>query len=179
LVTIRLARTGRKKYSTYRIVAAESSRPTTGKFIAVLGHYNPHSKNLVLKKDQIEKYLQVGAQPSNSVIKLLTQESVKLPAWVRLHTKHRAAKSEPQQASVETPAKPAADEAAKAETPAVAVAAAEASEKTESKAPAATDPDNDHTDTAASEAEQADAATKADDVAAEVALHAAQDADQP
>ena len=71
MLSIRLARTGRNKYPTYRIVAAESARAATGKFVAVLGHYNPHTKELVIKKEEASHYLNNGAQPSNSVIKLL------------------------------------------------------------------------------------------------------------
>lgn len=87
MLVIRLARTGRAKYPTYRIVAAESARAATGRFVEVLGHYNPHTKELVIKREQVEKRLGHGAQPSNSVIKLLQREGVELPAWVKLKTK--------------------------------------------------------------------------------------------
>jgi small subunit ribosomal protein S16 len=87
LLVIRLARTGRTKYPTYRIVAAESARAATGKFVAVLGHYNPHTKEVVIKRDEIAKHLTNGAQPSNTVVKLLIREKVELPAWVKLKTK--------------------------------------------------------------------------------------------
>lgn len=82
-----MARTGRNKYPTYRIVAAESARAATGRFISILGHYNPHTKELVIKKDEIQKHLSHGAQPSNTVIRLLQREQVELPAWVVLKTK--------------------------------------------------------------------------------------------
>ena len=71
MLVIRLARTGRNKYPTYRIVAAESARAATGRFIAVLGNYNPHTKELSLKTDEIKRHMSNGAQPSNTVIKLL------------------------------------------------------------------------------------------------------------
>jgi small subunit ribosomal protein S16 len=87
LLVIRLARTGRNKYPTYRIVAAESKRTATGKFVAVLGHYNPHTKDLVVKREDIQKHLANGAQPSNTVIKLLIREKLDLPKWVKLQTK--------------------------------------------------------------------------------------------
>jgi small subunit ribosomal protein S16 len=87
LLVIRLARTGRTKYPTYRIVAAESTRPATGKFVEILGHYNPHTKELVIKHEETEKRLSQGAQPSNTVVKLLTRDKVVLPAWVKLKTK--------------------------------------------------------------------------------------------
>ncbi|MBW4061165.1 30S ribosomal protein S16 [Candidatus Saccharibacteria bacterium] len=87
MLVIRLARTGRNKYPTYRIVAAEAARAATGQFIAVLGNYNPHTKELTLKTDEIKKHLSNGAQPSNTVVKLLQRENVELPSWVKLKTK--------------------------------------------------------------------------------------------
>ena len=87
MLVIRLARTGRTKYPTYRIVAADSARAATGRVVAQLGHYNPHTKELVVKREEVEKYLSTGAQPSNTVIKLLQREGVTLPAWVKLKTK--------------------------------------------------------------------------------------------
>src|SRR5437016_4173942 len=89
MLVIRLARTGRSKYPTYRIVAAESSRAATGKFVELLGHYNPHTKELVVKKEAVEKRLASGAQPSNTVVKLLQREKVELPTWASLKTKNR------------------------------------------------------------------------------------------
>lgn len=86
MLVIRLARTGRSKYPTYRIVAAESSRPATGRFVEILGHYNPHTKELVIKHEATEKRLSQGAQPSNTVVKLLTRDKVVLPSWVKLKT---------------------------------------------------------------------------------------------
>ncbi len=144
MLVIRLARTGRTKYPTYRIVAAESKRAATGRFVEVLGHYNPHTKELVIKREQIEARLGHGAQPSNSVIKLLQREGLKLPAWAALKTKapKKVAEAEAvadnaaaDSVAAETPAAPAdsADapapaqeaEAASADEPAPAEAAAE------------------------------------------------------
>lgn len=94
LLVLRLARTGRNKYATYRIVAAESKRAATGKFVSVLGHYNPHTKNLVIDKDEVKARLSQGAQPSNTVVKLLMKEKIELPDWVKVKTK--APKAEPE-----------------------------------------------------------------------------------
>lgn len=125
MLVIRMARGGRNKYPVYRIVAAESSRAVTGKFIAVLGHYNPHTKDLTLDKDQTLKYISNGAQPSNSVIKLLQREKMELPAWVSLKTKAKKSKQEPTEEPAveaapaeevapaeEAPEEPAAEESA-------------------------------------------------------------------
>ncbi len=74
MLVIRLARTGRAKYPTYRLVAADSTKPATGKFVAILGHYNPHTKELVVKREDTLRYLSNGAQPSNTAIKLLMRD---------------------------------------------------------------------------------------------------------
>ncbi|MBQ7568344.1 30S ribosomal protein S16, partial [bacterium] len=52
MVRIRLRRVGRKKQASYRIVAAEASSPRDGRFIEILGHYNPRTNpaTVVLKK---------------------------------------------------------------------------------------------------------------------------------
>lgn len=115
MLVIRLARGGRSKYPVYRVVAAESSRAATGKFIEVLGSYNPHTKEVTLKKEEIEKRLAHGAQPSNSVVKLLQREKIELPDWVKLKTKAPKAKDEPEVKS-EAPVEEATTEEAPAET---------------------------------------------------------------
>jgi small subunit ribosomal protein S16 len=97
-----LARTGRNKYPTYRIVAAESARAATGKFIEVLGNYNPHTKALALKKDRIAERMSFGAQPSNTVVKLLLREKMELPSWVKLKTKTAPKAGEPEVKEAET-----------------------------------------------------------------------------
>lgn len=117
MLVIRMARGGRNKYPVYRIVAAESSRAVTGKFIAVLGHYNPHTKDLTINKEETLKYIGNGAQPSNSVVKLLQREKMELPKWVELKSKNKKSKQEPteEEAPVE---EPVAEEAAPEEVPA-------------------------------------------------------------
>lgn len=101
MLVIRLARHGRAKYPTYRIVAAESARAATGKFVAVLGHYNPHTKELVMKHDEVKMHLSHGAQPSNTVVKLLMREKIELPSWVKLKTKAPKPVEQPETAAAE------------------------------------------------------------------------------
>lgn len=119
MLVIRLARTGRAKYPTYRIVAAESARAATGRFVEVLGHYNPHTKELVLKRDEIATRINHGAQPSNTVVKLLQREKIELPAWVKLKTKTPKATAE---AAAETPAAETAEDTEVTEAEAAAEA---------------------------------------------------------
>lgn len=141
MLVIRLARTGRAKYPTYRIVAAESARAATGKFVAILGHYNPHTKELVLKKDDIAKRLADGAQPSNTVVKLLMREKVELPAWVKLKTKTPPVKETPAEESkaTEVTEEEAAADADATEAPALENAGERVAEANEEAAGAAED----------------------------------------
>ncbi len=84
MLAIRLQRLGRKGYAVYRIAVQESQRhPSSGRVVAYVGSYNPHTKAVNLDKEKIEKYLSTGAQPSPRVVKLLVDEKVKLPAWVQ------------------------------------------------------------------------------------------------
>ncbi len=148
MLVIRLARTGRTKYPTYRIVAAESARAATGKFVEVMGHYNPHTKELVINRESIKQRLSQGARPSNTVVKLLTREKIELPAWVKLKTKAPKKTDEPK-AETKPEAKPAtlpaATEAAEPANDEVRVA-----EVTEDAVAEAEDkaPDSDTTETA-------------------------------
>lgn len=89
MLVIRLSRVGRKKYATYRLLAQDSRRATAGKFLAILGNYNPHTKKAELKIEEIEKYLKSGAQPSGAVVRLLKAQKVKLPKWAESNLKLR------------------------------------------------------------------------------------------
>jgi small subunit ribosomal protein S16 len=156
MLVIRLARTGRSKYPTYRIVAADSARAATGRFVAQLGHYNPHTKELVVKRDEVEKYLSTGAQPSNTVIKLLQRDGVKLPDWAKLKTKAPKPKEE------------VAKEEAPAEEERVATQAEDAAVAIEEEASSVDDVETAATEEAAAEkaeAGEADAAEAAIDEA--------------
>jgi len=72
-VVIRLMRAGAKKRPFYRLVAADSRRQRDGRFLEILGHYNPISQpfELVVQKDKVQAWLDQGAQPSTQVASLL------------------------------------------------------------------------------------------------------------
>ncbi|MGH7237747.1 MAG: 30S ribosomal protein S16 [Candidatus Saccharimonadales bacterium] len=83
MLVIRMQRTGRRGHAQFRVVVQDSRRtPTSGKIVAHLGHFDPHSKQTVLDKEKAEFYLSHGAQPSARVARLLKIEGVKLPAWI-------------------------------------------------------------------------------------------------
>ena len=72
-VKLRLTRVGKKKQPQYRIVAADSRSPRDGRFIEILGHYDPRQdpSALTVDNDAAVKWLDVGAQPTERVRKLL------------------------------------------------------------------------------------------------------------
>lgn len=78
MVRLRLRRMGAKKAPFYRVVAADASSPRDGRFIEVLGHYNPTKDPQIieLKEDRIRYWLGVGAQPSDTVRSLFRQKGL-------------------------------------------------------------------------------------------------------
>lgn len=72
-VKIRLARHGAKKRPYYRIIVADSRKPRDGKFIEEVGRYNPcvHPALVQLDQDRIDYWMGVGAQPTDTVARLL------------------------------------------------------------------------------------------------------------
>lgn len=78
MVKIRLRRTGKKKYATYRIVVAESTAPRDGRFIEVIGHYNPNTdpETVVYDRARALDWLAKGAQPTESVHRFFTRDGV-------------------------------------------------------------------------------------------------------
>ena len=69
MLAIRLARTGKKKKPTYRVVVIEKRRPRNGRFVEVVGTYDPLKKpaEVKLNADRIKYWLGVGAKPSEKV----------------------------------------------------------------------------------------------------------------
>ena len=72
-VKLRLTRVGSKKNPVYRIVAADSRSPRDGKFIEIVGRYNPQTDPSTIEFDEerVRDWISKGAQPSNTVQKLL------------------------------------------------------------------------------------------------------------
>lgn len=84
MLAIRLQRLGRKGYPVYRLAVQESQRhPSSGRVVAYVGSYNPHTKDATIQVEAAQKYLDNGAQPTPRVVKLLKDAGVKLPSWVK------------------------------------------------------------------------------------------------
>jgi small subunit ribosomal protein S16 len=84
-VRIRLRRMGAKKRPFYRFVAADSKSPRDGRFIEVLGYYNPVEKpaKVVVHEEKVFKWLNDGAQMSDTVESLFRQISI-LTKWEKI-----------------------------------------------------------------------------------------------
>ena len=78
MLRIRLARTGAKKKVSYRIVVIEGEKARNGRFLEILGHYNPRRNppELVCDRERANQWISKGAQPSETVQSLLK----KMPA---------------------------------------------------------------------------------------------------
>lgn len=82
-VKLRLMRMGKKKHPTYRVVAADSRSPRNGRFIEILGTYDPRAEPSVVKIDteKANHWISEGAQPTETVARLLrVAEAQPVPA---------------------------------------------------------------------------------------------------
>jgi small subunit ribosomal protein S16 len=141
MLVIRMQRTGRKGHAQFRVVVQDSRRtPTSGKIVAALGSFNPHTKTTTLDKEKAAFYVEHGAQPSDRVIRLLKSEGVKLPTWVKDPTANERKLRNPEKLRKNQPAPEVVEEAPVEEVvdaePAEVVAAAEAPAEAETDAPA-------------------------------------------
>lgn len=118
MLRIRLRRVGKKKAPAYRIVVADSRAPRDGRFVEILGLYDPLTEPVTVNvdADKVRSWIGKGAQPSDTVARLMRNAGViegKAPAS---RTSAPATEAAPVTASDETPT--AAE--APSETPAVA-----------------------------------------------------------
>ena len=89
MVKIRLTRMGKKKQPSYRIVVADSRCPRNGKVIENIGTYNPRNKRdaegkdienkMFVKQDRLNEWLSKGAQPTDSVRRILVKLGIFKP----------------------------------------------------------------------------------------------------
>ena len=80
-VRIRLTKTGRKNQPSYRIVAADVRTKRDGRVLETLGHYDPlasdEAKQVAIKRDRVQYWLGVGAQPTDTVASMLKKAGIK------------------------------------------------------------------------------------------------------
>jgi small subunit ribosomal protein S16 len=77
-VRIRLTRVGARNNPIWRVVATDKRSPRDGRFIEVLGHYNPQTdpSTIVLDEEKVRGWIKQGAQPTNTVKKLLKAKGI-------------------------------------------------------------------------------------------------------
>lgn len=82
MLRIRLTRMGAKKNPYYRVVVTERRQARDGRFVEILGHYNPGTNppSVELKMDRVRHWLEHGAQPSETVNSLLKKATPPAPA---------------------------------------------------------------------------------------------------
>jgi len=131
-VKIRLARAGAKKAPFYRVVAADGRSPRDGRFLEILGRYNPRTQPSTVELDlaKVDAWIAKGAQPTESAAKLIAivrGDKVVVAAEAR-PSKKTVAKAEAEKKAAESAAKEkaAADAKAAEEAAAAKAAAAEA-----------------------------------------------------
>ena len=75
---IRLARVGSKKNPIYRVVVADSRSPRDGKFIEIVGRYNPQTQPSTIEIDEakVRDWISKGAQPTDSVRRLMKAQGI-------------------------------------------------------------------------------------------------------
>ena len=136
MLTIRMQRTGRSGTAMFRVVVQDSRQtPTSGKVVALLGNYNPHTKSLSVDKEKAAFYVEHGAQPSPRVARLLQAEGLKLPEWVKVASSKQGKLRNPEKLRRNRPAEEAAAPAAEAPEPVADAPAEAAAEETVEPAP--------------------------------------------
>jgi small subunit ribosomal protein S16 len=94
MLIIRYRRAGKRNNPHYKIVVAEKSSPIKGKFVELLGSYNPHNKEVSLKENKIREWIRKGAQCSDSVHNLLVSKGIIKDAKRTINTPNPAEESE-------------------------------------------------------------------------------------
>ncbi len=137
-VKIRLARHGAKKAPFYRVVVADGRSRRDGRFIEMVGRYNPRTEPSTVELDleKVDAWLAKGAQPTDVVVKLIAiaRGEKAAPVEAEKVSKKAVAKAEAEAAAAAKAAEEAAAAKAEAEAAAAEAAAAPAEEAVEAEA---------------------------------------------
>ena len=129
MVRIRLRRVGKRKQPIYRVVVADSRSPRDGRFIEVIGQYQPLSNpsDITIDTEKALDWLRKGARPSESVTALFKRTGI----WTTYVADKGPAKKAPKRRKATPPPPKAAPAPEPEEAPAAVEAAAEATAETE------------------------------------------------
>ena len=108
MLNIRLQRTGKKGQAYFRIIVAEHTKKPKGSVLEILGHYDPHKKELKVEKERVEYWVSKGAQVSPTVNNLLVNHKIwdkpKMESWKpKVKPKGEALKTETAKPAVPAP----------------------------------------------------------------------------
>lgn len=125
MLKIRLARVGKKKQPTYRVVVADARAKRDGKYVEIIGQYNPRTEpnTFVIDEDKARDWIAKGAQPTDRMHKLLATVGImEAPVFPPPKPKAEPQAARPAAAATAAPAAaaPAEEPAAEAESPAEA-----------------------------------------------------------
>ncbi|MCK4454078.1 30S ribosomal protein S16 [Candidatus Parcubacteria bacterium] len=96
MLVIRFLRKGKKNQPFFRIVVTDKRNPPQGgRFLEILGFYNPLTKEKKVKTERVKHWLSVGAKPSDTVYNLLISEGVIKAKKLPVHSKAKKKKKEP------------------------------------------------------------------------------------
>jgi small subunit ribosomal protein S16 len=121
-VKVRLTRVGSKKNPIWRVVVADGRSPRDGRSIETIGHYNPQTQpsRIVIDRERLQHWLDRGAQPSNTVKKLMRAENTGLDMPASAKPAPAPAPAAPAEPADEAPQGDAAPEAPEADAEAAA-----------------------------------------------------------
>ncbi len=95
MVKIRLSRTGRKNLPSYRVVVVPAREKRETKNLEIVGNYSPIKKEINLNEERVKYWLSVGAQPTETVRRILIKKSILKPAnFIRKFAKKPGKKTE-------------------------------------------------------------------------------------
>jgi len=84
MLTIKLAKIGKKNYPVFKIIISEKTKDTQGNYLELLGNYNPHTNKINLNNDRIKYWLSKGAKTTNTVHNLLVEQKIISSKKVRI-----------------------------------------------------------------------------------------------
>lgn len=106
MVKIRLRREGAKHRPIYRVVVADARSPRDGAFIEIIGQYNPltNPATIIIDEEKAIKWLRYGAQPTDTVLSLLSKSGImdKFKPSLTGKSKSKATRSKPKSTTKET-----------------------------------------------------------------------------
>ena len=108
---IRLRRTGTRNLATFRIVAADSRSPRDGRFLEILGHYDPRregTEKVAVNAERVQYWIGTGAQVSEAVKSLLVLAGITLPASKQRRKRKKASLPQEPAAATAAPAEASA-----------------------------------------------------------------------